>query len=255
MSKCRDAGEVPLDTPTAGASTGNAHLARGLPNPGVCSDDISGGANMKPLMALVASVTLLAAPLAVQDASAQIELNLGGGVNAPTGEYGDQFNTGYALTAGLGYRVVPLAVIGAEVSYSGNHAPDEVTEAVGPGYELTSNILQYGLVAKLVLPVGSQNVYAKGSVGNYRATAKASGPLGEGSITVTDPGYSIGGGFLINGNKMSAFFADVTYHHVNFDGDADTNFFTITAGALIRFDLSKPDLRDDLQDDLDKLRE
>lgn len=202
---------------------------------------------------LAAIAILLVAPSAVQDANAQIELTLGGGVNAPQGEFGDQFSTGYTFTAGLGYRVVPLAVIGGEVSYSGNSAPDEVTQAVGPGYELTSNILQYAMIAKLIVPVGDHSVFAKGSFGYYRATAKASGPLGSGSITVSDPGYGVGAGFLFNGGSSTAFFADVTYNHVNFDGNADTNFFTITAGAVFRFNFSEPDLREEVQDDIDRL--
>ena len=210
---------------------------------------------MKLFIVLAATAVLLVAPL-VQDANAQIEFTLGGGVNTPLGDYGDQANTGYAVSAGLGYRIVPLAVLGIETSYSGNKAPDEVTDAVGPGYDLTMNILQYALLAKFVFPMGDHNMFLKGTVGNYRASAKVSGPLGDASITLTEPGYGIGGGFLVNGSETSAFFADLTYHFVDYGGDGgETSFFTITAGALIRFNLSEPDRRDELQDDLDRLRD
>lgn len=209
---------------------------------------------MKSIIVLAATAFLLVSLVVVQDASAEIEVTLGGGVNAPQGEYGDEVNTGFVLTAGLGYRVVPLLVLGGDVTYSHNKAPDEVTQAVGPGYELTSSIAQYSLVAKLVLPVKQHNVFAKVSWGNYRATAKASGPLGSGELKISDPGYGLGGGFLINSSSSGAFFSDVTWNHVNFDG-SDTSYFTITIGALIRFGQSEPSLHDEVQDEIDKLYE
>jgi hypothetical protein len=205
-------------------------------------------------MALVVSTLLFAGPVAVQNANAQIELSFGAGMNSPLGDYGDQANKGYALNAGLGYRILPLAVLGVEASYNGNKASDEVLEGLGDGYEMSSSILQYSALAKLVLPVGDHSVFAKGSVGFYRASAKVSGPLGDGSFNTTEPGYGIGGGFIINGSKSSSFFADATYHRVAFD-DGDTNYITIMAGALIKFDLGKSSLRDDLQDDIDKLKD
>jgi hypothetical protein len=210
---------------------------------------------MKSIITLVAAAILLAAP-AVQNANAQLEITLGAGLNTPLGEYGDQTNPGYALTAGVGYRFIPFAAIGVETNYSGNKASDDALAGLGDGYEMSSSILQYSAMAKLLLPIGNHNVFAKGSVGNYRASATVSGPLGEGSITLTDLGYGLGGGFVIRGNHSTSLIADMTYHSVAFDnGSGDTNYLSITVGALISFDLFKPKLRDDLQDDLDKLRD
>jgi len=211
---------------------------------------------MKSFMALMAVAVLLVATVSVQNAHAQLELTLGGGMNAPMGEYGDQVNMGYALTAGLGYRVMHMVVLGLETTYNGNKAPDEATASLGPGYDLSTSILQYSALAKVIFPVGNHNVFAKGAVGNYRASAKLSGPLGEASANNTDLGFGLGAGFMLNSASNSAFFADITYNNVSYDGaDADTEFFTFTVGAVLRFDLFKDNLHDDVQEDLDKLRD
>lgn len=210
---------------------------------------------MKSVMMLMAVALVLVTPAAVQNANAQLELTMGGGVNAPLGEYGDQAKTGYALTGGLGYRIMPLAVIGVEASYNGNGATDDATATLGSGYDLSSSILQYSAMAKLMLPVGIHNVFVKGSVGNYRGSAKLSGPLGSASIANTELGYGLGAGFLINSAANSSFFADFTYHQVSYEEGTDSNFYTITVGAVFKFDLfNKSSLRDDLQDDIDQLK-
>jgi len=190
----------------------------------------------------------------VQNANAQLELTLGAGMNAPLGMYGDQTNTGLALNAGLGYRVVPLVVVGMETSYNRNSGSDELLAPLGPDYEMTTSIFQYAAMAKFVFPVGQHSVFAKGSMGNYRGSATVTGPLGEASVNNTDLGYGLGGGFLINTAKGSSFFADFTHHSVAYDGDSeDTTFFAITVGALIRFDFFKSSLNDKTKKEIEKL--
>jgi len=211
---------------------------------------------MKTTLIWVTAVMLLAAPVAVQNAIAQVEFTLGGGMNTPLGDYADQSNVGYAITTGLGYRVTPLAAIGVELNYNGNGASDEASAGLDPGYDMSSSILQYGLLAKVMLPVGDHSVFAKGSFGSYRGSAKVSGPAGDFSFTSTDPGYGVGGGMLINGDNNTSLFLDATYHHFSIDGsDGATTYWAFTLGALIRFDLSHRSMRDDLQDDLDKLKD
>jgi len=211
---------------------------------------------MKTIMTFLASAILLAAPLAVQNANAQIEITMGGGLNTPLNDYGDQINPGYALTAGFGYRFIRFAALGVEASYNGNKASDDALAGLGDEYEMTASILQYSAMARLVLPVGNHALFAKGTVGNYRGSAKLSGPLGEGSVTNTELGYGLGAGFVIGGNKSTSLIADVTYHQVAYGGESgDVNYLTISVGALIKLDLFKPKTRDKFQDDLDKLRE
>lgn len=211
---------------------------------------------MKSIMTLVVSAILLSAPLAVQNANAQLELNMGAGLNKPLGDYADEINAGYALTGGLAYRFSPYAALGMEATYNGNKFSDDAMAGLADGYDMSSSIIQYSAVAKLIYPFGNHSMFAKGIVGNYRASAKVSGPEGDGSVTITDFGYGFGAGFQFAGNETTSLLADVTYHSVAFgDGPDNTNYMTFTLGALIKFDLFKPDTRDDLQDDLDKLRE
>jgi hypothetical protein len=206
-------------------------------------------------MALTA-LTMLLAIVPVQNAHAQVELTLGGGVNSPMGEYGDVTKVGYALTGGLGYRVFHMAVFGVEATYNGNGAKDHVLEDLGTGYDLSSSMLQYAAVAKFIFPVSKHSVFAKGSVGNYRGTAKLEGPLTDESVSVTDLGFGIGGGIMLNSSKNSSLFADLTYNNVTFDGaDSATEFLTFTVGALIRFDLNKSDIEEEARGDLDRLND
>ena len=167
---------------------------------------------MKTTILLVTAAMLLASPMAVQNANAQFEFSLGGGMNTPMGDYSDASNNGYAITAGLGYRVTSLAVLGMEANYNGNSASDEALVGITPGFDMSTSILQYSLMAKLLLPVGNHSVFAKGSFGNYRASAKVSGPGADLSFSTTEPGFGIGGGFLVGGNNNTSLFVDATYH-------------------------------------------
>lgn len=209
---------------------------------------------MKTLTALTALAMLLAI-VPVQNAHAQIELTLGGGVNSPMGEYGDQSKVGYAITGGLGYRIFHMATLGVEATYNGNGMKDWVTSGLAPGYDLSTSMLTYAATARFMFPVSKHSVFAKGLVGNYRGTVKLEGPMTDESISTTDLGFGIGGGIMLNSSKNSSLFADLTYNNVTFDGaDSATEFLTFTVGALIRFDLGKKGLEDDVKDDLDKLR-
>jgi len=211
---------------------------------------------MKVLTTFMA-LALVLASVSVQNANAQLEISGGAGLNSPLGEYGDQAELGYSLAGGLGYRVIPWLSVGFELGYNGNKAPDEFTQAVGPDIEMSTSIFSYSGVAKLIYPVGRHGVFAKGSIGNYRGSAKVTTPLGEVSVNNTDLGYGFGGGFNFAGAKNSAFFVDVTYHTIAFDGaDSNTNYVTFNVGATFMFDLfnqQEAEEEDDLREELKPL--
>lgn len=191
---------------------------------------------MKAFAVVLAVTALVAAPIGVQNAHAEFEMTLGAGVNSPMGDYGDQAKTGYAITTGIGYRFMPFIVVGAEANFYGNGASDDVLDALGSGYDMKSTIQQYSGVVKVLVPVSDHNVYLKGGVGNYRGSAKFESPSGDLEINMSDFGYGLGGGFLINGARNSAFYLEATYHSVAFDeGEGDTNFIAYHAGAIFRF--------------------
>lgn len=193
---------------------------------------------MKYLSILMIAILLILTPMAVQNAHSQVEITIGAGVNTPLGEYADEAQTGWAFTTGIAYRFTRFLALGAEITVNGNQATDEVSQQLGVDYDVSTSIQQYAAMAKLLLPAGKHNLYGKGVVGSYRGVAKVSGPLGEASAENTDPGFGLGGGFLINGDKNASFFFDAMYHHVKYDGaDADTNFMTYSAGAVFSVNL------------------
>jgi hypothetical protein len=193
---------------------------------------------MKLLATLLVAAALLASPIAMQNAHAQLQVTLGAGANTPLGEYGDLTKTGYAIVTGVGYRVMPMLVLGGEFSFYGNSASDQAMEGLGDGWEMKSTLQQYAGMVKGLLPVGSHNLYAKGLVGSYHGTAKVISPDDEAKMSMSELGYGIGGGVQINGRGGSALFMDVTYHHIAFDDSStDTNFITYSAGMVVSFEL------------------
>ena len=191
---------------------------------------------MKAIATLLTVAALIVAPVAVQNAHAQFEFTLGGGLNSPMGEYGDQVDLGYAFMTGVGYQLTPFLVVGAEVSLYGNSASDELLSGFSPGTEMSTRIAQYAGMAKVLVPFGNHNVFAKGLLGSYRGSAKLTGPLGQAEVKTSDLGYGIGGGLLIGGESNSKFFLDATYHRISYDGSTeDTDFVTYTAGAIFSF--------------------
>jgi hypothetical protein len=193
---------------------------------------------MKAIATLLAAAALVVAPMAAHNAQAQVQVTLGAGLNTPLGEYADQSNAGYAIITGIGYRVMPMLVLGGEFSFYGNNASDQALEGYGDGWEMKSSLQQYAGLVKLLLPVRSHNVYAKGLVGSYHGTAKIISPDDEAKLSMSELGYGIGGGLQINGDRSSSLFLDVTYHTVSFDeSETNTNFITYSAGAVISFDL------------------
>jgi len=193
---------------------------------------------MKAIATLLAAAALVVVPMAAQNAQAQVQITLGAGVNTPLGEFKDQTNAGYAIITGIGYRVMPMLVLGGEFSFYGNNASDAAMEGYGDGWEMKSSLQQYAGLVKLLLPVRNHNVYAKGLVGSYRGTAKIISPDDEAKLSMSELGYGIGGGLQINGDRGSSLFLDVTYHTVSFDEtEGATNFLTYSAGAVITLNL------------------
>jgi len=188
---------------------------------------------MKAIAIVLVAAAITVAPMAVQNAHAQFELTVGGGVNSPLGEFADQADLGYAVMTGAGYRLTPFLVLGAEISLYGNSGSDELLSGLSPGTEVSTRIMQYAGMAKVLIPFGSHNLFAKGLIGNYRASAKVTGPLGVAEGKNSETGYGLGGGLLIGGAGRSSFFLDMTYHTIAFDGATEnTNFVTYTAGAV-----------------------
>lgn len=193
---------------------------------------------MKALLAFALAAGLIIAPAVVQNAHAQLELTLGGGLNAPLGDFRDEIKNRWVFSTGLGYQIAPVLAVGVELGFFGSEASDDITAGLSPGSEVTTRIHQYAGYARIMVPVKQHSVFAKGVLGSYRGVIKYSGPLGDAKGENTDPGYGIGGGVMINGDHNSAFFLDVMYHHVSFDDSSvDTNFMSYSLGGVFRISL------------------
>jgi len=193
---------------------------------------------MKAIFAFAMAAGLTVMPLAVQNAQAQLELTMGAGLNTPLGDFKDEIKNGWVFSTGVGYRIAPVLVVGAQVGFFGSNASDVIMEGLSPGSEVTTTIQQFAGYAKVLIPVGKHNVFAKGVLGSYRGIIKYSGPLGDAKGENTDPGYGIGGGVMVNGDTNTSFFLDVTYHHVSFDDTSvDTNFMSYSLGGVFRVNL------------------
>lgn len=193
---------------------------------------------MKALWGTIMAIGLVVAPFGVQNARAQMELTLGGGLNTPLGDFKSEIKNGWVFTTGVGYQIAPVLVIGAEVGFFGSSASDDIMAGLSPGSDVSTRIQQYAGYARAMVPVGRHHVFAKGKLGSYRGVINYSGPLGEAKAENTDPGYGIGGGVLINGDHNSALFLELMYHHVSYDDSSvDTNFMSYSLGGVFRISL------------------
>lgn len=193
---------------------------------------------MKAAIVVLLPVFVMMSPMTVRNANSQVELMVGGGLNGPLGDYGDQAKIGWAFMTGAGLRIAKFVSLGAEIGFYGSSAQDEMLEGFSPETELSMRIEQYAGTAKILIPVQNHNLFAKGLIGSYRGVANVSSPLGDASVSNTDLGYGFGGGVMINGERNSSFFLDVTYHTIDFDGaDSKTHFISYSAGAIVGINL------------------
>ena len=189
---------------------------------------------MRRILILGVIIVLAAMPAFSQPMTGKFELGALGGINMPTGDLGDGMDKGYMVGVNAGFRPMPLLVIGAEVAYYGNGATDDVLALLGTGADMSMNIWQYTAMAKLMAPLmGNHNIYAKGLVGAYNATAKLENIplLGNLEASDTNLGFGIGGGLRINGVSKSSFFVEGMFQHINGEG-ASAEFFTVAGGIL-----------------------
>jgi hypothetical protein len=190
---------------------------------------------MRTFILLTVIMVMAAAPAFSQVPGPKLELGLGGGVSMPTGTLGDGMNTGYGFAASLGYKVMPMLVVGGEFAYYGNGAQDELLQGLGTGAEMDMTTMQFAAMAKFMMPLMTvHNMYAKGVGGAYHSSSNFKNiPLiGDGSVSDTNLGVGIGGGLRFNGASKTSFYAEGMFH--NIFGEAENiQFFAVGAGVII----------------------
>ncbi len=188
---------------------------------------------MRHIILFAVIIVLAAAPAFSQEMPGKFEITAQGGVNMPTGDFGEISNLGYSFGATAGYRPMDMLVVGAEIMYYGNGASDEMLALLGAGSDMSTNIIQFSAMGKLMFPMMEvHNVYAKATVGAYNLTTNLDMPsLPSISAGNTNFGGSIGGGVRINGSSKTSFFAEGNFHHIAADG-ASAQFLAFSAGIL-----------------------
>jgi opacity protein-like surface antigen len=189
---------------------------------------------MRHIILLAVIIVLAAVPAFSQDMPGKFEVTAQGGVNKPTGDFGEISNLGYSFGATAGYKLpMNKIVVGAEIMYYGNGATDEMLAALGVGSDMSTNIIQFSAMGKFMFPMMEvHNVYAKATVGAYNFTTKLEMPSTPSvSGSTTNFGGSLGGGVRINGSSKASFFAEGNYHHITSDGGS-AQFLAFSAGVL-----------------------
>jgi opacity protein-like surface antigen len=206
-------------------------MARTLQEPGNFSKE---GTMKRTFLVTLLVMVLATAAWAQAPIISSFEFGVGGGMNFPMGDFGDGMNNGYNFNASIGYKVVPMFIIGAEFGFWGNGATDEVIAALGPGGDMSMTGQQFTAMAKYMFPVDVHNLYAKGLVGAYRMASDVESSLGDFSASDTNFGFGVGGGFQYGGLGNSAIYAEGLYHRINGES-ADGEYATFSVGVLFSF--------------------
>ena len=163
-----------------------------------------------------------------------LTLNVGGGVSPLVGSIGSRLNTGWNLTAGVGYRVDPHFSTALQFSYNGFGVSRRVlNEANVPGG--TAHMWSITLDPKLNFRPGNRvSPYVVGGAGYYRRTVEFTAPTTApafvfdpffgvfytalvpanqvlGTITRDGAGGSLGAGIDFGISHATSFFTEARY--------------------------------------------
>jgi hypothetical protein len=179
------------------------------------------GAKVKNIIYSIAVVGLAAAaPLAQAQGYNPFEIGASGGIAFPTGDLGNNTNTGYNIAVAVGFRsqFSPLAVR-AEAAYN-------QFGIQGGGGNL--NIPAFTGNIEYTLPLGlGFTPYAIGGAGLYRPSVD----FGGGNTgTENHFGWNVGGGVKL---PLSSFntFIEARYNSVNVNGGT-LSFIPVTFGVM-----------------------
>lgn len=201
------------------------------------------------IAAVVVSLSLLS-PAQVE-ASRHVTFNVGGGVSPLVGAVSNRLNTGWNVTAGVGYRVDPHFSTALQFAYDGFGVSRRVlNEANVPGG--TAHMWSITLDPKVNFAPGSRlSPYVVGGAGYYRRTVEFTAPTVApalifdpffgfvstlvpadqvlGQITKDGVGGSLGAGFDIGISHGTTFFTEARYVYAG-TGGFPTRVVPVTFG-------------------------
>jgi opacity protein-like surface antigen len=196
-------------------------------------------------------VALSAFSLSQVEATHHLTVNVGGGVSPLVGSISNRLNTGWNVTAGVGYRVDPHFSTSLQFAYDGLGVSRRVlNEANVPGG--TAHMWSITLDPKVNFNPGSRfNPYVVGGAGYYRRTVEFTTPTTAsalvfdpffgffnvlvpadqvlGKITRDGAGGSFGAGFDFGLSHGTSFFTEARYVYAG-TGNLPTRIVPVTFG-------------------------
>lgn len=190
---------------------------------------------MRPQILFLLLLLIFTIPPSVQ---AESEINLATGFSFPTGSMSDAATAGPQGGLGVGFKVSPRVLIGAEFyrNWYGNSDETEalVDELLGPEGDADIGVTQYTLSAKVNTSLAASSFYSRFSVGWYKLAVTTS--LGDIDVTAdeTDLGLGLGLGYQFFGDGNVGGFIETMYHSIFSEGDS-SNYLDLHAGVSFRF--------------------
>ena len=195
-------------------------------------------------MAALAALVLVASSAGAEGMKkGQVTGTIGGGLQIPTGDYGDASKTGFGGSLSLDYAVSPAVTLGGTFHYNRNAISDDLKTVLDLiAFPLTVdghyNILHYGANMKYFFtPERTTRPYftAGGGIYNYKATIETGGLSA--STSDSDAGINGGFGVMFDAGAKTHIGLQAMYHDI-FTPDSSTQYFNFQ--AALSFDLNSP---------------
>lgn len=154
------------------------------------------------------------------------------GASVPSGDFGDEANTGFNVGANYQFMVNQFGV-GGEVKYHSWGASDDMNTALetsfGSGSEATFSAWQYDAFGIMTMPMPNATPYVKFGAGWYAPAQKLTTPAGDENFSDTTFGIVAGAGVDFNVTGPVKFGIGANYHRLK---DSEADFFSISARAM-----------------------
>jgi opacity protein-like surface antigen len=170
-----------------------------------------------------------------------------GGGGVPTGDYGDEFSSGFNFGGTVDYMLMPMFSLGADLGYHSNNAKDEVNQEFSDSLssqagfpvtgEIKANALQYGAHVMFMPPVpGGIHPYVQVGVAQYNTKLRFEGGGVKVDVESNQMGFNVGGGALFNAAPLVGVGVDVRYHNVGTKDDfgADLTWLAVSARLTVK---------------------
>ncbi len=199
---------------------------------------------LKMGIAMVAAFALVASSASAAGMKkGQMVGTLAGGLQVPTGDFGDVAKTGFGGAASVDYAVSPAVTLGGTIQYNRNGISDDLKTALDLLiFPFTADghytVMHYGADMKFFFnPESTTRPYfiAGGGIYSYKATIEAAGLVA--SDSNSDAGINGGFGVMFDAGSKTHIGLQGLYHDIFTEGNS-TQYFNVQ--AVFSFDLNTP---------------